>query len=116
MAAALLRRLHPDWEVRSAGLAANAGQTASEHAVTVMKTRGLDLSEHRSAVVDRNLLEWADRVLCMTRAHERRLVAQFPEVAGKIGTVAEEVQDPYGGRLEDYEASASQLERLLRQA
>ena len=113
MAAALLKRLRPDWEVRSAGLAAGPGSRATDHAVEVMRSRGLDLSAHRSQPVSSELLAWADRVLCMTEVHRNRLLAQYPEHAAKIESIPEEVEDPYGGERPQYEQSAAQLERLL---
>jgi protein-tyrosine phosphatase len=74
MAEALLRRRLADAgidaNVHSAGLL-EGGVPASAHAVTVVRYRGLDLSEHRSRAMAPELLAEADLIICMARMHVR---------------------------------------------
>lgn len=115
MAAALARRLHPSWEVRSAGLQADAGSAISDHALTVLERRGLPAGEHRSTLLTRELVEWADRIIVMTDAHERRLTQLFHPPAGKVRRLADtDLADPFMGELEDYEECASAIETALK--
>ncbi len=114
MAAALARRLHPSWEVRSAGLQADGGTPISEHALTVLTHRGVDSSEHRSTLLTAALVDWAERIIVMTAAHERRLLQLFPAGAGKVRRLAEtDLADPFMGTLEDYEECAEAIEAAL---
>lgn len=66
-----------DGVVRSAGFA-TIDQPAHGHAVEVMKTRGIDLGSHRSAMLDRSWLAGPqftpDLVIAMARRHLRDAV------------------------------------------
>jgi protein-tyrosine-phosphatase len=112
-------------EVRSAGVAAYPGAPATDEAVRAAERHDLDLSDHRSTPLDRDLMGWADLVLTMTPAHlaavtwagggERSaLITAF--AGGEEGDpedVAAGVADPFGGDDADYEATFRQLEELM---
>ena len=66
-----------DATVSSAGLL-GPGQPAATHGIDVMKARGLDLSEHRSAQINPALVSGADVVLTMERAQLREVVLSSP--------------------------------------
>ena len=72
MAEAFLRRRLAergvDAHIHSAGLRIE-GEPASAHGVSVLADRGLDISTHRSRVVERTLIERADLVIAMAREH-----------------------------------------------
>jgi protein-tyrosine-phosphatase len=106
MAEVLLRRLRPDLQVASAGLAARPGAPASPHALTTVERLGLDLSAHRARLVGAEIL--AERVLCMTAAHRDELLQRFPDsnvaLLCPIG-----IDDPFGGDLESYQVCAQDL-------
>jgi protein-tyrosine-phosphatase len=125
MAGALLQHLwsgEEPLEVLTAGTATVEGLPASAHAVTAMQECGLDLGAHRSRPVTQELLESVDLVLTMTRSHRAALKAQFPGQAAKIHTLAEyvgsprDVEDPFGGSLDEYRRTAQSLAELLAAA
>lgn len=117
MAAELLRHAlaaeEEPWnriEVDSAGVAAVSGEPASPNSVEAMRKVGLDLTRHRSRAL--RPADWmrTDLILGMTRSHldalaglgdepgpERALFREFAEGA-------DEIPDPYGGSLAEYEA------------
>src|SRR5436305_6228267 len=68
-----------DVDVGSAGLRL-VGEPASANGVDVLAERGLDLSAHRSRIVDRELLEDTDLALAMAREHLREAVLARPEI------------------------------------
>ena len=125
MAAALLKHLWakaaPGWdlEVSSAGTGAFPGSPATEHAVTAMRRRGLDLTGHRSQPVNDQSLAGVDLILTMTERHKDAIRMPWPHLADRLFTLGEyagtreDVPDPFGGSLEEYEATASRLEALL---
>lgn len=124
MAMTLLRDLwqkaNPGWalEVNSAGTGAFPGSPATAHAVTVMKSRGLDLSSHRSQPVS-DLRDY-DLVLTMTQSHRDAILARQPAMAGRVFTLGEyagtgqDIPDPFGGPLSAYQHTASALEPMLQ--
>jgi len=116
MAAALARSMHPSWEVRSAGLQADEGAPISEQAAAVLESRGLDGSTHQATQVSRELVEWADRVLVMTDAHERRLTSLYKPAPGKVRRLGDgDLKDPFLGTREDYEECATAIEAALKE-
>lgn len=126
MAAALLQSIwekaNPGWPltVLSAGTGAFPGLGASEHAVSVLKVRGIDLSHHRSQPVQGALLENVDLVLTMTGRHKEYLLGLWPNLAGRVFTLGEyagtnlDIPDPFGGAESVYEETAVSLEQVLQ--
>jgi protein-tyrosine-phosphatase len=128
MAEALARRLLEekgrfDIDVSSAGTAAAVGSPASEGAYLVGMEKGLDLSAHMARQVTEEHVEEADLVLGMSLSHVQR--AHMIGGRGKshlLGAFAgenrdhAEVEDPYGGDLDDYRHTYAQLESLLAEA
>ena len=76
MAAGLLSRklaeVGADATVVSAGLLVD-GRPASDHGVTAMRRRGIDIVDHRSQRVSRELVERADLIVAMERRHVREV-------------------------------------------
>lgn len=126
MAGALFRQIVDEmgvgenWQVETAGTWGREGMMASEGAQAVMKVRGIDLSNHRSRIVDRGIIETADLVLTMERGHKEALQVEYPDLAGRIYLLSEmvgesnEISDPIGGPLSGYETTAQEIERILR--
>jgi protein-tyrosine-phosphatase len=128
LAAALLERALTERsiagiEVASAGTGAWDGVPVSEGAYLVGLERGLDLSGHRARLLTRELVEDADLVLTMARHHRARAdelggeghVFVLGEYAGRDGDEAE-VSDPFGGDLDVYRDTCSELETLIQGA
>jgi protein-tyrosine-phosphatase len=109
--------------VSSAGTGAWDGAPVSEGAYLVGLERGLDLSGHRARLLTRELVEQADLILTMARHHRARVdelggegrVFVLGEYAGREGDEAE-VSDPFGGDLNVYRDTCSELEALLQAA
>lgn len=107
--------------IRSAGVMATDGMKASMPAVEAMSERGLHIQNHRSRMVDAELMEWADVVLTMTSDHLGELYDAFPDYKEKVflfgafpkTNVDEEydVEDPYGMSIERYREVADTLEK-----
>lgn len=125
MAAALLRRALDQsgidgFDVASAGIGAWEGAPASEGAYLVMLEDGLDLSAHRARILTPDLVEQADLVLTMSRAHLGRVrelgagarAHLLGEFAGRAGDRAE-VRDPFGADLEQYRETYRELAGMI---
>lgn len=106
--------------VSSAGTQAAPDAALSRGAAAVFAKRGLDGAGHRARRVDEALLDVADDVYVMERAHRDYIVSHFPGFAGKISVLREaaglspaDVEDPLGDAVEEYEACASSIEEAL---
>jgi len=110
-------------EAVSAGTGAWDGAPASEGAYLIGLEHGLDLSSHRARLLTRDMVQQAELVLTMARHHRARVhelggegrTHVLGEYAGRTGPEAE-VSDPFGGDLELYRATYTELEELVRAA
>lgn len=80
-----------DVHVGSAGLRL-VGEPASANGVDVLAERGLDLSAHRSRILDREMLEGTDLALAMSREHLREAVLALPDMWPRAFTLKELVR------------------------
>ncbi len=95
----------------SAGLFALPGEKASGPVQQLLSLEGIDISSHRSAVVDPFNTEDADLILVMTAEHRRQLLFQYPHLSGKVFLLKEfaddlsgniDIEDPIGCSVEKY--------------
>ena len=117
----IVERALTDIEVVSAGTSAWDGAPASDGALLVGMERNLDLSPHRAQTLTRELVRDSDLVLGMGPHHLERIEALggsgrsylLTEYASR-GATSRPVNDPIGGELELYRATADELEQEIR--
>lgn len=126
MAEALLRKMLPTINVKSAGIFANDGDTINSNAKAVLQEQDIH-TEHAASPVTVELLNWADVVLTMTESHKMLLSAQFPDKQHRYFTFIEftnqddgstqdrslDVDDPFGQHLDVYRNTLVQLEESM---
>ncbi len=107
--------------VHSCGTWTEDGLPPTDHAVQVMAERGIDIEAVESEEVTSEAVADADLILVMTDSHLIGVIADFPGAIGKarlMSTLAGatfDIADPVGGGIEDYRATADELERLLEE-
>lgn len=121
MAAALFNKIatekNLDLRIESAGLFAADGENASNEAIIAMQKYDIDLLGHHAQSVNTELLEKSDIILTMTAAHKMVLLQSVPE---KVFTICEfagvdyDIEDPYGGDVDEYEECAETLYEVLK--
>lgn len=102
--------------VRSAGLAAGGNAPATPEALGALKTIGVTFVPGRSKSLSPALIEEADVIFTMTRAHAAAITDLAPRAAGKVRLLnprGEDIADPIGGPPEQYEALARQMARFI---
>jgi protein-tyrosine phosphatase len=110
-----------DWRINSAGTWAVEGNRAPEDLQIVLGKRGIDLTAHRSRIVDTTILETSDLILVMERGHKEALKIEYPDHARRIFLLGEmigketEIKDPIGGPLHKYESTAIEIEYILKE-
>jgi len=117
----IIERGLSDVELASAGTSAWDGAPASDGALLVGMERSLDLSQHRAQTLTRDLVSDADLVLAMGPHHLERIEALGGSGKSYLltdfashGASARPVNDPIGGELELYRATADELEQEVR--
>ena len=107
--------------VVSAGVFAAGGAAASGDAVRALAEEGIDLSQHRSRPLSPTLLQEADRVYTMTRAHLDAILAAAPWTRTPVERLDPDadIEDPIGTDLPSYQSTAATIrqavERRLRE-
>ena len=104
----------------SAGLHSTSGRRVPEMALRSAAQWNIDLSGHRSAVVDPEFLARAKAIFVFDDYHGDALRTQFPEARRKIhflGVLQEKgllfIADPFGKRSEVYDATYRQIAEIL---
>jgi len=93
----------------SAGLAAFEGMPISENAVKALESVGIESCpgnnyvEHTAVLINEDIIAGCDRVYGISSGHAIRLIALFPQYASKISALPHNIDDPFGGTLEDYQ-------------
>ena len=103
-------------KIVSAGLAAGRGGSASPESVALAEDAGADLDQHRSQPLTPELLDAADRVFTMTRAHRAAILRHRPDAAEKVALLdpdGADIPDPIGHGMAEYEACRDAIARGL---
>ncbi len=108
----------------SAGISAVDGQPPSPHAVEALKQVGIDISRQRSRMLTLELINEADCVFGMTKAHVETVSRLFPAAAEKtrlvrdfnknLSPLEKEIPDPIGRPLEIYEQCRDEIVEGIR--
>ncbi len=102
--------------ILSAGTFASSGHGAADHACTVIRRMGSDLSSHRSQRLTVEMLNQADYIFAMTEAHRDDVTALVPSTADRVKLLlaGEDISDPIGGTEESYAQCAEVLDRAIQ--
>lgn len=107
-----------DVRIESAGLFAREGEPATPEAVEAVKKYDVDLSGHSSKQLTQELIDKSDLIITMTEAHKLVLQDSAKEktvTVCELAGIDDEIEDPYGGDLEDYIKTADKLYVALTQ-
>lgn len=108
-------------QVQSRGVNVDPNETTPEQGtLTVLKERGIDITNHQAQQLQEQDIEQSTYLLTMGNSHKEKILAQYPQAQGKVFTLAEfatgtheELSDPYGKPLEAYKTVESQLDQYL---
>jgi protein-tyrosine phosphatase len=110
-----------NWQISSAGTYTRKGMRTNAEVLSVLKSYGIDASAHRTQVVTRRKIHNHNLVLCLAHNHKEALRAEFPDLKERIYLLSEmagkteSVDDPIGGPLVEYEATAKEIIGYLSQ-
>lgn len=99
-----------DVAVESAGVMGLTGHPAAKEAVAELEKHGVDLSGHIAQTLTSHMIDEADLVVVMERAHLYSTITLRPDAGNKIilmGSLlpwlnTDEIEDPYGGSDRDF--------------
>ncbi|OLS01818.1 low molecular weight protein arginine phosphatase [Tissierella creatinophila] len=110
-----------DIRVKSAGIFADNGSGASINAISSMKDIGIDIKNHSSQAVTKEIIEESDLILTMTGSHKDILVSNYPDKIYKIFSLNEyafgkevDIKDPYGGDKHFYDMARDEIMHAIK--
>lgn len=114
----LAERQLSDISVSSAGTSAWPDSPASDGALLVSLEHGTDISEHRARQLSPEIVASADLILTMGPHHLERAEALGGSgrafmLTAYTGGTARPVSDPFGGDLDVYRGTYTELEREI---
>jgi protein-tyrosine phosphatase len=119
MAQGLLAAALPRAHVRSAGLGALIGMPADPTAVQLMHKRGIDITGHRAAQLNRQMCLDSEIVLAMDADQRNRVEELYPQMRGRVFRLGEhtkqDIPDPYKKPETAFRESLSLIDEGLRE-
>lgn len=114
-----------DIEVQSAGVLGFNGIRASANSIEVLEEEGIDISEHRSQQLTKEVVNEADLILVMTQIHKLEVI-NFLEKPGKEVYLIKEfapreeqgemnISDPIGRSIFVYRSCRDELKQCMPQ-
>ncbi len=83
------RQLDAGCQVSSAGTWTTDGMPATQSAISGARYLGLDITSHRSRIVNAELMGDADLIIVMEQGQKEALQAEFPRNAPKVHLLSE---------------------------
>ena len=127
MAEYLLRHRVRDeegWDISSAGVCAIDGMPASYAARQALGEMGIDMTQHASQFLRKNLADEADVIVVMTNSHMASVCGMYPEARKKVFLLGsfinpdnkesvKEIADPIGLTSIVYKRVRDEIEEAL---
>ena len=114
-----------DLEFYSRGLDVQVKNSSPSHAILVCQLNGIDLSHHKSTMVDKDIIHEADLILTMEYRQSRILLKHFPGISHKVfllprfynrrytGQYSIIIRDPYGRSISEFHKCYSHIAQCL---
>ena len=111
-----------DVEVYSAGIMMLSGSGATDMTKQVLANEGIDVSNHHSQKITKEMLKKSDIILVMEHLHEERILEIAPELKNRVFLLKEfakikgnslNIEDPIGMPVEFYERTFSVIKEAV---
>jgi protein-tyrosine-phosphatase len=126
MAAGILNRelsergLNSMFLAESAGIWGKVGLPVVPEVVKIMGERGIDVTNHRSRIITKEIIDKANLILTMERSHKEAIYAEFPGRQLNLYLISElvgnkfNIEDPINKPLEVFNETADMLTDLIK--
>lgn len=108
------------YEVKSAGIFAHDGSSASPHSIEILTKQAITI-DHKSKQLTTELVAWSDLILTMGNSHKQMILQRYPKASEKVFCLKEfaqnskaDIADPFGGTLDDYEKTYKEIEEAIQ--
>jgi len=107
------------WNISSAGTWTINGQNAEKHAIKTMKEMGLDLYQHKTRIITRQILATQNLILVMETQHKEALQYEFPDMSDRVFLLSQmvneeyNIDDPFRKHMRAFRNCANQMYGIL---
>jgi protein-tyrosine-phosphatase/glycosyltransferase involved in cell wall biosynthesis len=119
-AASFALTLRTDLTITSAGFYPTAGRTSPDYIVDACRTMGTDLTGHRSRLIDAELVESSDLIVCMDHMNWQQFEKTFPEHTHKLVLLgpfgnenATTIADPYARPIPEVQTTIATIRNAV---
>jgi len=112
----LKSHLTDDYVIESAGFYPKSGRKSADDYIELVKEFGIDLSNHHSTCVDKNMLDWADHIIIMDGKNYKLSMLLNNNIESKLiwlGAISsngiKEIEDPYSKSIDEQLIIVKQL-------
>ena len=104
------------YKTSSAGIMDMAGLRVSPEAIAACAAKGIDIKDHKSRTLSRQLIEESDFIFAMARMHRERITAISPEAADRTVLLAgdKDIADPIGQPQQVYNNCTELIEKAVK--
>ena len=104
------------YKISSAGIMASNGGLATMEAIEVCRQAGIDIGGHQSRRLTKDMVNQADYIYVMSKAHYEFVTSLAPEASGRCRILSEDgdIADPIGMDLTHYKGCGDQISRSVR--
>jgi protein-tyrosine-phosphatase len=126
LAVGILRKLIQEgdfqggWKAASAGIWTPGGQKAHPLTLRILTEAGIEMADHRSREITRQLADESDLLLTMEVNQAEALRVEYPDLAAKVAPLSQlkgravDIADPIGGKEADFLETANMIESYLK--
>lgn len=109
-------------KVESAGVFAASGEPASNQSIEAMERQSIDISNHKSRQLTKDMIDNADIIFTMTSNHKRAIISMHNKAMNKTFTLTEyaygkerstDIMDPFGAPVKVYEKCLIEIKNAL---
>ena len=104
------------YKIGSAGIMASNGGFATVEAIEVCRRNDIDIKEHQTRRLTKDMANQADYIYVMSQSHLEYVTSLAPEAAGRCRLLSDEgdIADPIGMDLSQYQACGDQIARSVQ--
>ena len=106
-----------DIKVMSAGISTEGGHSLNEDARKALAKLGITTYNHESQHLSLELINWSDKIFCMSEEHRKIIIEKYPLAEQKIKCLDPEdaIPIPHGHGQKAFDTCAKKMENLIEE-
>lgn len=98
---------------QSCGITAQKGTPPGEYTIDAIKEMGIDISSHKAALADVEILSSAEKIYCMVPSVAASVITYLPGLSDKVLMLGDGITDPEGASMGTFITIREMLENEI---